>query len=87
MNNPQNNDLEGFYPVDDQPAHADCLPVNLGFCRYLPTLPECQRVFLDAIDCLEDPVTNPDGRYWLMLDVSDVAGVIVDVLNSVVGDS
>jgi len=86
MYNTENDNLRTFYPVDDQPAHVDRLPVDFCFCRDLPALPECQGIFLNAIDGLEYFITDPDGGYWLMLDVSDVAGDIVDVLKSVIGD-
>ena len=86
MDNAQDDDLRTLYPVDDQPAHTNRLPVDLCFCRDLPALTECQGVFLDAIDGLEYLITDPDGGYWLMLDVSDVASDIVDVLKGVVGD-
>jgi len=87
MDNAKNDNMHALYLVDDQPTHADRLPVDLCFCRYLPALPECQGVFFNAIDGLEDLITDPDGGMRLMLDVSDVAGDIVDILNSVIGDS
>ena len=61
MDNPQDNNLGGLYLVDDQPTHADCLPVDLRFCRNLPTLLEYQGFFLNAIYGLKDLIPDPDG--------------------------
>ena len=86
MDNTENYNLGGFYLVDDEPAHTNCLPVDLCLCRNLPTLPECQGIFLNAINGLEDLITDPDGGHRLMLDVSDVAGNIICILESSIGD-
>ncbi len=60
MNNPQDNNLRGLYLVDDQPAHANRLAIDLSFGWDLPALPESQGAFLNAINGLEDFITDPD---------------------------
>jgi hypothetical protein len=86
VNNPQDNDFGGLYLIDEQPAHADRLSINFCFCWDLPALPKSQGVFLNAINGQENLITDPDGSQWLMLDVSNVAGDVIDILESVIGD-
>jgi hypothetical protein len=61
VNNPKNDNLRSFYLVDDEPAHANCFPVDLGFSWDLPALPESQGIFFNKINGLEDFISDTDG--------------------------
>lgn len=80
MNNPQDINLRNLDFVYNEPAHADCLPVDFCFSRDLRALAKCQGIFLDTINGFKYFITDTNLCKGLMFDVSVIAGNIVYIL-------